>query len=151
MDRGVCVYGSISYEFLCEGTCPAAACSDACDAARVTADDTYACHADGAAESDNTNCDAAGLTAPTSATVCCAVAADTCVADPPSPPPQQETETEDDKLVLILVLFGVGAVIVALIVWWRCSTKGGKTKEQLEAELAETRRKQDEMAAATGP
>merc|ERR1711881_2954 len=115
------------------------------------------CHADGAsaAESDNTNCDGAGLTAPTSATVCCAAAdPDMCVAAPPPGPPEQQTEETDDKLVLWLVLAGVGVVLVIVGLWYHCKTDDsppGKTKEQLQAELEETRRKQDAITAATGP
>merc|ERR1719261_2061015 len=88
----------VSYAYVkTAGTCPSAACSDACDATAVTADDTYACHADGTAESDDTNCAGAGLTAPTSATVCCAAAdADTCIAPTPSPTPTPSPAPDPD-------------------------------------------------------
>ena len=87
----------VSYSYVkTAGTCPSAACSDACDATEVTAADAYACHADGVAEADSTNCDGAGLTAPTSATVCCAAAdTDTCIAAP-SPEPEPEPEPTPD-------------------------------------------------------
>jgi hypothetical protein len=144
----------VSYAYVkTAGDCSATTCSDECGATEETAADTYACHADNVAEADNTNCDGAGLTAPTSATVCCAAAdPDTCVATPspappPTPEPEPEPEDDDDKLVLILVLVGVGVLLLIGGVAWYCRDKEQpKTKEQLEAELEETRRKQDEMA-----
>merc|ERR1712072_426155 len=114
----------------------------------VTADDTYSCHADGTAESDNTNCDGAGLTAPTSTTVCCA-AADTAtcvvlpVSLPPSPPePEPEPEDDDDNLALILgLVFGIGGGLLVIGgVWCYCKKQGlcchgkkDKTEEQTSA------------------
>jgi hypothetical protein len=94
----------VSYSYVkTAGTCPSAACSDACDATEVTAADAYACHADGVAEADSTNCDGAGLTAPTSATVCCAAAdADTCIAAPsPEPEPEPTPDPDPDPVIVL--------------------------------------------------
>merc|ERR1712216_291421 len=143
----------VSYAYVkTAGTCPATSCSDECGATEVTAADTYACHADNVADADNINCDGAGLTAPTSATVCCAASdAATCVATP-TPEPEPEPEDDDDKLVLILVLVGVGVLLlIGGVAWYPRDKEQPNSKAELEGELDNVRQQQQDLEKGEAP